>query len=187
MANCIVFVSGKGSNLIKIHQYLINSPHSVAGVITDKPECGGAEYARKQGIPLLVVDYSQGRKEAEQNMINWILEQQPINLLVLAGFMRILSESLIKEFEHKIINIHPTLLPKHPGRYGLSRSIASDDPSLGITIHYVDEGVDTGPIILQESFVRSMDHTFDQLEDRIHQIEHRLYPKVVFELLGQNK
>lgn len=187
MANCIVFVSGKGSNLVQIHQYLQNTPHWVAGVITDKPQCGGAEYARKQGIPLLVADYSQGKEVAEQTIINWIHEQPQIKLLVLAGFMRILSESLIKEFENKIINIHPTLLPKHPGKNGLSRSIESDDDSLGITIHYVDEGVDTGPIILQESFLRSNDQTFEQLEEKIHQIEHRLYPKVVVELLGQSE
>jgi len=184
MANCIVFVSGKGSNLIKIHEHLMNTRHKVVGVVSDMESCGGANFAQEKHIPLFIANYSLGRMIAEKTVLDWIEQLPPTRLLVLAGFMRILSESFLLNFQGNIINIHPTLLPKYPGNNGLVRSIESGDDTLGITIHFVDKGVDTGPIILQESFVRSKEQTFQELEEHIHHIEHRLYPQVVNELLS---
>jgi len=125
------------------------------------------------------------RMQAENKLLDQLERFGNVQLVVLAGFMRVLSPYFLNSFPGTIINIHPSLLPRHPGRNGLADSLGSQDEELGITIHYVDEGVDTGKIIVQESFVRDAQEPFDSLEAKIHAIEHRLYPQVVLGLLNR--
>ena len=104
---------------------------------------------------------------------------------MLTGFMKILSPYFLAMCGSRIINIHPSLLPKYPGTEGILDSFRSNDRELGVTIHYVDEGVDTGDIIGQEHFARSGDESLEEIEERIHGIEHRLYPEMILRILDK--
>ena len=106
-------------------------------------------------------------------------------MIVLAGFMKLLSPEMTKKYDGKIINIHPALLPKYPGTHGIEESFASSDTELGVTVHYVDSGMDTGKVIRQKSFVRSGSESLEEIETRIHDCEHEIYPQVVIELLDR--
>jgi formyltetrahydrofolate-dependent phosphoribosylglycinamide formyltransferase len=131
------------------------------------------------------VTYVKGEREAaEAQMTSW-LEQAGTDLVVLAGFMRILTPFFVRRWRGKLINIHPSLLPRHPGAHGLEDSYDSGDTELGITVHWVDEGVDTGEVIEQRSFARHAKMTLEEAEFRIHQLEHELYPAVVKRLLDR--
>ncbi len=105
-------------------------------------------------------------------------------MVALAGYMRLLSPYIVNEWENRIINIHPALLPKHPGAHGIEDSFNSNDIELGVTIHFVDKGMDTGPVIYQESFTRQKDETLESAEDKIHTIEHRIYPEILIKKLN---
>ena len=111
------------------------------------------------------------------------LEAYGAELVVLAGFMRVLTPLFVDRWKGRLVNIHPALLPSHPGAHGIADSFASGDAQLGVTVHWVDAGVDTGPIIAQRSFDRESGMTLEQAELRIHQLEHELYPRVVLEIL----
>ena len=187
MAKCAVFASGRGTNFRAIYDRILDSPHSIAVLVSDKPDCGAVEFARTKGIPTLHMKYSRdSSREAVETLALAELSKYPgICLGVLAGFMRILTPNFLKNFPGRIVNIHPSLLPSFPGKDGLRQSIESNDESLGITIHFVDEGVDTGPVIVQESFLRENGQSAQELERIIHSIEHRLYPKVVLTLLDK--
>ncbi len=137
------------------------------------------------GIPVLNVSYLRNsREEVEKKLIS-VLKEEEIDLIVLAGYMRLLTPLFVSAFKGRIINIHPALLPKYPGTHGIEESFASGDRELGITIHYVDEGMDTGPVICQKSFLRNPSDTLESTAERIHGLEHQWYPDVILDLLGQ--
>lgn len=193
MAKIGVLASGSGSNFQAIAEALADrtrnpAGHQIALLVCDKPGAGCLDRARKLGIPSEVVPYAKGgttevRQAAERQMIA-ALEASGVELVVLAGFMRILTPLFVQRWKGKLINIHPALLPRHPGAHGIADSFASDDGELGITVHWVDEGVDTGAVIAQKSFVRTPGLTLEQAEARIHALEHELYPATVLKLLG---
>jgi phosphoribosylglycinamide formyltransferase-1 len=185
MARVAVFASGTGSNFKAIHRHLqLGGKHRLCCLVSDKPQCGAVEYARDNGIAFIGMNYAKGasREALERQLITDLALFQP-DLLVLAGFMRLLSPVLIDAFPKAIINIHPTLLPRFPGAHGIAESFASDDRILGITIHHVDYGVDTGPIILQKSFERQGTESLEEIERKLHELEHASYPAVVSALL----
>lgn len=188
MALCAVFASGRGSNFIAIHRYFKEKcpHHRVACLISDHADCGAAIHAQEAGIPVFIVSYKgKTRDEVEMEILGFFGNTRPA-LLVLAGYMRLLGSVLIEAFPMGIINIHPSLLPRHPGLHGLRESFESKDPVLGITIHYVDAGMDTGPIIIQESFRRTGDETLETIEEHIHALEHGTYPVTVAALLDRH-
>ena len=113
------------------------------------------------------------------------LERRQVDIVALAGFMRLLTPWFLEAFKGPVINIHPSLLPKYPGVHGIDESYASGDIELGITIIRVDAGVDTGPVILQKSFRRDPAETRDQVEVRIHQLEHEWYPQILISMLDK--
>ena len=187
MAKVAIFASGRGSNFIAIHEYLEsikNQPHCICCLVTDKPKSGAAEYAAIHNIPILSMDYSKG-KSRENIETELISQLKPLGaeLLVLAGFMRLLTPVLIDAWQERIINIHPALLPKYKGAHGIEESYASTDLVLGITIHYVDAGLDSGPILIQKSFERQGTESLEEIRQRIHELEHATYPKLVHSLL----
>jgi len=114
-----------------------------------------------------------------------ILRGLRVDLIVLAGFMRILTSQMINAFGGRIINIHPSLLPDFPGTHAIERSFVSTHEELGVTVHFVDSGLDSGPVIARQSFRRSMDASLEEIETEVHAIEHSLYPAVVIELLDR--
>ena len=177
-----VLVSGRGSNL----QAIIDNVESgyinaeIAIVISDNPDAYALERAKRHGIPFEVVNYKDfpSREDAEKK-IGDILEERNVDLIVLAGFMRVLGPNFIKRFRWRIINIHPALLPSFPGTHGQLQALNYGVRISGCTVHFVDEGVDTGPIIIQAAVPVYQDDTEDSLSERILRYEHKILPKAV--------
>jgi len=122
-------------------------------------------------------------KEEYEKEIAFALIEKNVSLLVLAGYMRLIGDVLLKAFPNRIINIHPALLPAFPGKNGIQQAYQYGVKIFGVTVHYVDAGVDTGKIIAQESFKTEGKETLAEIEQKIHAIEHQLYPKVIKEIL----
>jgi phosphoribosylglycinamide formyltransferase 1 len=183
MAECAVFASGTGTNFRALLDALSGTPHSVACLIHDRPNAGARCIARERGVPAYHVSYKGKTRQAAEQEIAAHLSRYNVQLLVLAGFMRILTPYIIDLYPGRIINIHPSLLPRHPGTGAIEKSFHSGDTELGVTVHYVDYGVDTGPVYAQRSFPRSDVRTLTEAEERIHAIEHTLYPECVITLL----
>lgn len=183
-----VFASGRGSNFRRIHAYLGERGwpgDTICCLVSDQPDCQAVHWAREQGIDVHVARYSRDvpRKVTETAIVDHLVPLAP-DLVVLAGFMRLLCGPLLDAWPGHIINIHPSLLPRHPGTHGIRDSFESKDASLGITIHHVDHGMDTGRIILQNSFRRDPAEDLEATEERIHRMEHQWYPLVVEALLS---
>lgn len=193
MAKIAVLASGSGSNFQAIAEAFADPKrnpegHEVALLICDKPGAGCLDRALKLEVPSIVVAYAKGgttevRQAAEREMTA-ALESFGVDLVVLAGFMRILTPLFVGRWAGKMVNIHPALLPRHPGAHGISDSFASNDAELGVTVHWVDEGVDTGGILAQKAFTRPPGLTLEAAETQIHALEHDLYPSTVLKLLG---
>ncbi len=116
-------------------------------------------------------------------MIAERLAQLKVEYLILAGYMRIIGPTLLERYPRRIINIHPSLLPLFPGKDGIGQALAAGAQESGVTVHFVDAGVDTGPVIAQEKVAIAADETRESLAEKIHRIEHRLYPRVLQDLL----
>ncbi len=176
-----VLISGRGSNLKAIIEDTKKQPcpYTVNVVISDK-ECPGLAYAREEKIPLSVVNYKihANKQEAEKSIDN-ILNMFDAELVVLAGFMKILSPHLIRIWKGKIINIHPSLLPAFPGLHTHERAIEAGVKFHGCTVHFVDSGVDTGPIIAQRCIPVWPRYTAGELADEVLKEEHEILPKVI--------
>lgn len=166
MANLAVFTSGNGSNFQAIAENIIKSGHTVSCMICDRKDAYSFKRAGSLGIKSYHVSYFRKEKEAAEREIVDILEKEKIDLVALAGFMRLITPFLIDKYRNRIINIHPALLPKYPGTHGIEESFSSGDSELGVTIHYVDEGMDTGPVIMQKSFNRSGSETLEEIEKK---------------------
>ena len=184
-----VLVSGAGTNLQAILDACKNPtyPAEIKIVISNIPTAYALERAKKEKIPALVVPHEKypSRKDFEMEIVRH-LERTGVDLIVLAGFMRILSTDFIRHFENKIINIHPSLLPSFPGTHAIEKAWEYGVKVTGVTVHFVDEGTDTGPIILQETVGIKEGESLKSLEERIHAMEHQLYPEAI-KLFAQNK
>ncbi|HAK46191.1 MAG TPA: phosphoribosylglycinamide formyltransferase [Spirochaeta sp.] len=183
MARLAVLASGSGSNFEAIAESFTRSTHEISCLICDRKDAFAFKRAEKYGITAHYVSYyKRERVEAEKEIAS-ILEENRSDLIALAGFMHLLTHELIDRFPGRIINIHPSLLPEYPGTHGIQESFESGDTELGITIHRIDYGLDTGPVIMQKSFLRSGDETLDEIESQIHELEHQSYPAVLLEIL----
>ena len=177
-----VLVSGEGSNL----QALIDYPSdafSISIVISDRLDVAGLERAIVGGIPTEVVDWSSftSRHDFTSAVCN-AAERSGATALVLAGFMRILSPVAMERFPDAIINVHPALLPSFPGAHAVEHALAFGVTYTGVTVHFVDEQVDHGPIIAQQPVPIHASDDADTLHARIQQVEHELLPEVVVAL-----
>jgi phosphoribosylglycinamide formyltransferase-1 len=177
-----VLISGSGTNLQSIIDKLHKGPQGieVAVVISDKPDAYGLKRAKKAGIPTAVIrpqDYPE-RVEHDWAVANE-LERHSVDLVVLAGYMRVVTPALLDRFPYKVINLHPALLPSFPGATPIEDTLAYGVKVTGVTVHFVDEGTDTGPIILQEAVDIAYNDTVESLRERIHTVEHRLLPRAI--------
>ncbi len=189
-ARLAVLVSGNGTNLEAVIQAAQNPayPALVSVVLSDQRDCFALARTRKHGIPAVFIDPSLfPTKEAYDQMLVTTIKEYKIDLVVLAGFMRILSPLFVRSFPHQILNIHPSLLPDFPGLNAVKKALEAHLPKTGCTIHYVDEGVDTGPLILQEEVPIHPDDTEESLHNRIHAVEHRLYPEAIKLVLSKRQ
>lgn len=191
-----VLASGDGSNL----QAIIDSVHGRFGVelvcvLSDKPEARALERARAAGIATASFTTAEFA-DSEQSESNPRLRRDlamaehlraaGVDLVVLAGYMQILSAEFINRFFGRIINVHPSLLPKYPGLAAIEQALEAGESQTGVTVHYVDEGVDTGPIIAQEPIGIAPGESVESLTARVHEIEHRLLPEVIAQIAANS-
>ena len=178
--NVAVLISGNGSNLQAIiDKFQKDEFVNVSCVISNKKDAYGLVRAEKANIDHYFIDNKNfsSREEFEQAIIN-ILDKYEPDLVVLAGFMRILSELFVNKYQNKLINIHPSLLPKHKGLDTHRKVLENQDDYHGVTVHFVDNTLDGGPILAQ---TRTLVETQDikELEEKIHELEHKIYPEVI--------
>lgn len=187
-AKVIVFASGRGSNFVNLVEQSKNSNYRVIALMVDNPDAYAIESAKKLDIPYYVVmrqiDESKARHEEK---IRSYLETIPFDFIALAGYMRILSPEFVKKYNKRVINIHPSLLPAFKGANAIQDAFNYGVRVSGVTIHYVDAGIDTGKIIEQEIVYIDDDETLDSFKDKIRELEHELYPKVIKRLIEDRR
>ena len=181
--NTSIFISGKGSNLKSLIQFslLKNSPIKISIIITDNLKAKGLKYADKYKIKKKIIRFND--KRIAENKILKILTHNNVKLICLAGFMKILSKTFIKKFKGRILNIHPSLLPKYKGLNTHQRAIKNKEKFSGCTVHFVNHKLDSGKIILQKKVKILKDDNPVSLSKRILKQEHRLYPKAIRKIL----
>jgi phosphoribosylglycinamide formyltransferase 1 len=185
--NIIVLISGNGSNLQAIIDYFrLSTRVTICAVISNRPGAHGLDRAKNEQIPTHCLDHANfsSRQAFDQSVIKKI-DHYPVDLIVLAGFMRKLTPGFIHHYQGKIINIHPSLLPKYKGLNTHIKALKNGDSSHGATIHFVTESLDDGPIISQNSFIVEKNTTLEQLKQQTLEIEHWSYPKVI-DLIANN-
>jgi phosphoribosylglycinamide formyltransferase 1 len=172
-----VLISGKGTNL----QALLDDPDiDVAVVASSRGGAGGLERAQAAGVEARVfpIDEHPDRDERDRALGDW-LEEHEVRLVVLAGFMEILGSSFIRRFAGRIVNVHPSLLPAFPGVRAIEQALDYGVQLIGVTVHFVDEGVDSGPIVMQEALELTYPRHVEAIEASVHEVEHRLLPLAV--------
>jgi phosphoribosylglycinamide formyltransferase 1 len=176
-----VLASGTGTNL----QAIIDRLHGregieVVAVASDKPGAMALERAREAGIPTATFpagDY-RGRDARDAAIAAWLGDRE-VDLVVLAGYMQLLSPAFVARWRGRVLNVHPALLPSFPGLDAVGQALAHGVRVTGVTVHVVDEGVDSGPIVLQQAIDVPADRDRDELEERIHEVEHELLPEAI--------
>ncbi|MGR6856044.1 phosphoribosylglycinamide formyltransferase [Bacillus halotolerans] len=189
MKKFAVFASGNGSNFEAIVTRLKeeNWDAAVSLLVCDKPQAKVIERAERFQIQSFAFEpKSYENKAAFERAIIEQLHLHEAELIVLAGYMRLIGDTLLQAYGGKIINIHPSLLPAFPGIDAVGQAYRAGVKVAGITVHYVDEGMDTGPIIAQKAIEITEDDTLETIEHHIHKLEHKWYPSVIKELLGLN-
>ena len=184
-----VLISGNGSNLQSIVDHIEEGSLKaiIKIVISNNPEAYGITRAKKHGIPVVVLRNGDFQNKAAFDLeLIRILKNNCVDLVILAGFMRIITPALLNAFPHKIMNIHPALLPSFPGIHGQKQALDYGVKLSGCTVHFVDEGVDTGPIIIQSAVQVFDDDTEDTLAARILKEEHRIYSQAI-QLFAESK
>jgi phosphoribosylglycinamide formyltransferase-1 len=177
----VVLASGSGTNL----QAILDRLHGregveVVGVGSDKPAARALERARKAGVQTGVFprEAYADREARDAAMADWI-EARGADLVVLAGYMQLLSTPFVVRFRQRVVNIHPALLPAFPGLDAIGQALDAGVERTGVTVHFVDEGVDTGPVIVQREVAVPADHDREALEASIHAVEHELYAEAI--------
>ncbi len=189
MKKLVIFASGNGSNFQAILSAIDNKTldAAIVGLICDKADAFCLTRAQNHGIPFVV--FQRSEYESKIAMDEAILKQcqaWQADWLVLAGYMRILTSVLIQAYPKRIINIHPSLLPKYKGKDALGQALAHHETTLGISIHYVDEGMDTGELIAQLPFQIKADQSKEDIEQTLHHLEHEFYPLILQRLIKEN-
>ncbi len=177
-----IFASGFGSNLQALIDY--NNKHGLNGdivlVFSNNKDAFALVRAKKNNIKAVFMDPTRySSREKYDSKIIEMLEEEKIDLVVLAGYMLLLSQEFVHRFKNKILNIHPALLPSFKGTHGIKDAYRYGVKVTGVTVHFVDEDLDRGPIILQEAFPINPDESVEELEEKIHKVEHKIYPEAV--------
>jgi phosphoribosylglycinamide formyltransferase-1 len=175
-----VLISGSGTNLQAILDASHPSVYEVVHVVSNSPDAYGLERAHKAGVPTSVVSQNEfSDRVSFDSAVADVLDDAGVELVCLAGYMRILSPEFVKRFEDRIVNVHPALLPAFPGAHAVRDALEWGARVTGATVHLVDEEVDHGPILLQEAVAIEPDDDEARLHERIKQAEHRLYPEAI--------
>jgi phosphoribosylglycinamide formyltransferase-1 len=178
----VVLISGSGTNLQAIIDACTSKdyPGEIVGVISNKADAYGLTRAKDANISVLALSHKDfnSREEYDQELVKKIDSYSP-DIIILAGFMRILTPNFVQHFQGKLVNIHPSLLPKYQGLNTHQRAIDAGDEVHGVSVHFVTEELDGGPVILQAKVPIFEGDTSDDLAARVHEQEHRIYPLVV--------
>ena len=179
-----VFISGTGSNLKSLIKFSKSkkSPISVNFIVSNNPKAKGLNYAKKFKIKKTILNFQN--KILSENKLLSILKKNNIEMICLAGFMKILSKNFIKKFKGKILNIHPSLLPKYKGLNTHEKALINKEKYSGCTVHFVNSRLDSGKIILQKKVKISENETVDSLAKKILVQEHKLYPKAILKIFN---
>lgn len=185
--NIAVFASGSGSNFQAIHDAIqLGELHAqIALVVTDQPQAFVVQRAENAGIPVLAISPKDYPTKSEyEAVITNELKRREVEWIVLAGYMRLIGSTLLTEFKGQILNIHPSLLPAFPGKDAIGQALSHGVKVTGVTVHYVDEGMDTGPIIAQQA-VEVIEGDRELTEKAIHEVEHNLYKNTLKKLFSK--
>ena len=185
-----VFASGSGTNFQAIVDAIKSGviPASMVLLVCDKPDAYVLQRAEKEGIATFVFEPKKFVSKAHyEQQILMELRLHEVEWIFLAGYMRIIGRTLLNAYPEKIVNIHPALLPSFPGANGVRDAYQYGVKVFGVTVHFVDEGVDTGKIIDQDSFKILGSESLEEVEKQIHKIEHEIYPRVIAKLLSRSR
>lgn len=188
MKRIAIFASGSGTNFQAIVDAVKKGDiqAEVALLVCDRPQAKVIERAIREHVPIFVFNPKQYEtKQQFEREILQQLQQKEIDLVVLAGYMRLIGPTLLQAYPNRIVNIHPSLLPAFPGKDAIGQAYRYGVKVTGVTVHYVDEGMDTGPIIAQRALYIDDGEPLESVERRIHEIEHVLYPQVIQQLLTE--
>ncbi|AVK63579.1 phosphoribosylglycinamide formyltransferase [Lactobacillus sp. CBA3606] len=183
-----IFASGEGTNFVALQQAIQTRaiPATIGLLVCDQAAAPVIKKAQAAKIPVAVIDFkAYASKRAAEAEILTALQAHHIEAILLAGYMRIIGNTLLTAYPHKIINLHPALLPHFPGRHGIEDALAAGVATTGVTIHFIDAGIDTGQIIAQRSVPIKPDDTLTTLATRIHATEHQFYPDVLQALIKE--
>jgi formyltetrahydrofolate-dependent phosphoribosylglycinamide formyltransferase len=183
MRRLAILLSGRGSNFAALADAVDSGKipdAEIVAVISDQPEARGFAIARERGLPAHVIPREDGMTSAvHEGRIRRVLDSARPDLICLAGYMRVLSPELVEAYRGRILNIHPSLLPKYPGLNVQRKALEAGDRESGCTVHYVDAGIDSGPVILQKRVPILPGDTEEALAERILEQEHMAYPEAV--------
>ena len=184
MVNCVVFASGNGSNFQAIIDAMNDKilPIKIKLLICDNEDAHAIQRALDNEIDVLLIDYSKYSRFEIESMLSSKLKELKIEYIFLAGFLRKFTTLFVNKFKNKIINIHPSLLPKYKGLYAIEQALANNDRNIGVSVHYVNEQLDSGEIIIQDSVnVEGLNE--EQVFEKIHELEHKLYVEAILKVL----
>jgi phosphoribosylglycinamide formyltransferase-1 len=190
LPNISVFASGSGTNFQAIADAINNGtiPARIALLVCDKPDAFVLQRAEKEGITTFVFEPKKFVSKAHyEQQILMELRKYEVEWIFLAGYMRIIGRTLLNAYPEKIVNIHPALLPAFPGANGIQDAYQYGVKVFGVTVHFVDESVDTGKIIDQDSFKIWGSESLEEVENQIHKIEYEIYPRVIAKLLSKSR
>ena len=178
-----VFASGRGSNLLAVHDAIL-SGHlldvTLDLAVCDSPEAPVVGHLKKRSIPRFIFRPSDYRDKNEfERAITGKLEEAKIDLVVLSGYMRLVGSVLLEKWEGRMLNLHPSLLPAFPGKDSIGQAWSAKVNVTGVTVHFVDAGMDTGQIYLQQKVTIDSDDTGESLAEKIHKVEHKLLPRAI--------
>lgn len=186
MPNLAIFASGNGGNFQILAEKAQNKSLSgdVVLLVTDRPSAYVVQRAEALGVPVLALSpkHFENKQAYEAAVLNE-LRAKKVDWLILAGYMRLIGTTLLNAYQERIVNIHPSLLPSFPGLNAIEQAFDKGVKVTGVTVHFVDEGMDTGPILAQEAVRIEASDSLEDLEEKIHAIEHRLYSIAIENLL----
>ncbi len=182
--NFILFASGDGTNAENLwHFFKKRSDAEILHLFCDRAEAGVLKRASTHHIPYTLIEKYQLTRRAHEDLLLQKLKTFQFDYILLCGYRNLLSKHFVGLFPKKIINIHPSLLPKYPGLHAYERAFHEGEVTHGATVHFVDEGMDTGEIILQKTFRRDVRDDFSQFKKRGMELEYKLYPEAILKIL----
>ncbi|GAA0470435.1 phosphoribosylglycinamide formyltransferase [Alkalibacillus silvisoli] len=187
MKKLAVLASGSGSNFEAVVNKSTDA-YEVVLLITDRDDAYALQRAENLGVPSksILPKNFENKSAYEQEVLD-LIHSYDVDWVALAGYMRIVGPTLLKPYEGRIINVHPSLLPKFPGKDAIAQALEVEVGKTGVTVHYIDEGIDTGPIISQEAVEVTKQDTYETLQQKIRQVEHELLPKTLTKVIREDE